>query len=146
MFSTVTSWTYRDFALENSKLSIHAADHTNIIPYRSLVESEADKAMKFEILRRVEEMSGEDDANLDDDDDSIIDAQPAAGGPVVMDGEKSSDENQETKAELETKPTDADPGKILELAYLRDPNLFDRDANTRRSKAREDLRKATGTI
>jgi activating signal cointegrator complex subunit 2 len=33
---------------------------------------------------------------------------------------------------------------ILELAYIENPKLFDRDANTRRSKARADLRLRTG--
>lgn len=34
--------------------------------------------------------------------------------------------------------------EILEVAYLKDPKLFDRDANTKRSKARADLRAETG--
>jgi len=33
---------------------------------------------------------------------------------------------------------------ILELAYIRDPKLFDRDAQTRRSKTRSDLKAQTG--
>lgn len=32
----------------------------------------------------------------------------------------------------------------MELAYIRDPKLFDRDAQTRRSKARTDLKTQTG--
>lgn len=35
---------------------------------------------------------------------------------------------------------------MLELAWMRDPNLFDRGAVTRRSKERERLRKDTGTL
>lgn len=33
---------------------------------------------------------------------------------------------------------------ILELAYIKDPKLFDRDANTRRSAARASLKAETG--
>lgn len=33
---------------------------------------------------------------------------------------------------------------ILELAYLQDPKLFDRDAQTKRSKGRTDLKAQTG--
>ena len=33
---------------------------------------------------------------------------------------------------------------MLELAYIQDPKLFDRDGQTRRSKARADLKAQTG--
>lgn len=33
---------------------------------------------------------------------------------------------------------------ILELAYIKDPKLFERDSNTRRSKPRQDLKTETG--
>ena len=36
------------------------------------------------------------------------------------------------------------PETILELAYIRDPKLFDRDAQTRRSRGRQDLKSQTG--
>ena len=36
------------------------------------------------------------------------------------------------------------PETILELAYLQDPKLFNRDGETRRSKARADLKAQTG--
>ena len=36
------------------------------------------------------------------------------------------------------------PEIICELAYIRDPKLFDRDAQTRRSKARAELKTQTG--
>ena len=36
------------------------------------------------------------------------------------------------------------PEAICEMAYLEDPKVFDRDAETRRSKARADLRGRTG--
>lgn len=37
------------------------------------------------------------------------------------------------------------PETILELAYIRDPKLFDRDGQTRRGKARAELKTQTGT-
>ena len=37
------------------------------------------------------------------------------------------------------------PETILELAYIADPKVFDRDVQTKRSKARVDLRAQTGT-
>lgn len=43
----------------------------------------------------------------------------------------------------ETPPT---PETILELAYIQNPKVFDRDAETRRSKARATLRARTGWV
>lgn len=40
--------------------------------------------------------------------------------------------------------TPRNPDTILELAYIQDPKLFDRDGQTRRSKARADLKAQTG--
>lgn len=53
---------------------------------------------------------------------------------ILGDGEDSGDEEVET----------IKPETILELAYIRDPKLFDRDAETRRSKPRADLKQQTG--
>jgi hypothetical protein len=50
----------------------------------------------------------------------------------------SDDDAQQSK-------TPATPEKVLELAYIRDPKLFDRDAQTRRSKGRDELKRQTGT-
>jgi hypothetical protein len=44
----------------------------------------------------------------------------------------------------ESKPNT--PETILELAYIADPKVFDRDAQTKRSKARVDLRAQTGNL
>jgi activating signal cointegrator complex subunit 2 len=35
---------------------------------------------------------------------------------------------------------------VLELAYIENPKLFDRDSGTRRSKARADLKAKTGML
>lgn len=100
--------------------------------------------MKAEILRRAEAMSDDSDEeesgrpraldviDLDDDLDE-------AGANTIKiqtlgDGEESGDE--------EVDPIK--PETILELAYIRDPKLFDRDAQTRRSKTRADLKQQTG--
>ena len=40
--------------------------------------------------------------------------------------------------------TPRNPEAVLELAYIDDPALFDRDGQTRRSKARADLKNRTG--
>lgn len=37
------------------------------------------------------------------------------------------------------------PETVLELAYIQDPKLFDRNAQTRRSKERTSLKTQTGT-
>ncbi|KAJ7064875.1 hypothetical protein C8F01DRAFT_778110 [Mycena amicta] len=100
--------------------------------------------MKADILRRAEAISDDEEseedehkakgkaiAYLDDDGDGVR---------VLGDGEESGSgesdgEGQEEKLTPET---------ICELAYLRDPHLFDRDAQTRRSKARAELKEKTG--
>lgn len=59
---------------------------------------------------------------------------------VMGDGEESDESDIEAEAE----DTDAGPETIIELAWIRDPKVFNRDAATRRSKTREQLRKDTG--
>jgi activating signal cointegrator complex subunit 2 len=107
--------------------------------------------MKANVLRLAEAMwdhSDDDEASgeatvleaIDLDDDF-----EGAGGNnvrVIGDGEDSGDE--EGNEERGIDPTK--PETILELAYIRDPNLFDRDAQTRRSKARTDLKAQTGEL
>ncbi|KAF8639204.1 hypothetical protein AX17_001690 [Amanita inopinata Kibby_2008] len=60
---------------------------------------------------------------------------------VNGDGE-SDDEGGDGEVEEEEKLKA--PETILELAYIRDPKLFERDAATRRSKARAELKAQTG--
>jgi activating signal cointegrator complex subunit 2 len=114
--------------------------------------------MKADILRRAEAISDDDEdemsdsygqaANtgnkdksklieiLDDDDAGLVN-----NVRIVGDGEESdidSDEDDEEQAKS--------PELILELAYLRDSRVFERDAVTRRSKARTDLKTQTGIV
>ncbi|KAI5122117.1 hypothetical protein M0805_002239 [Coniferiporia weirii] len=94
--------------------------------------------MKADILRRAAELSesDEEDVAFDDDLDGALDGQVKVAG----DGEES-DEDRSDEAEPEEAQT---PETICELAYIKDPKIFDRDANTRRSKARADLKAQTG--
>ncbi len=48
--------------------------------------------------------------------------------------------------EVDDSDIDDDPETICEVAYLRDPKLFDRDGVTRRSKQRTDLKEQTGEL
>jgi activating signal cointegrator complex subunit 2 len=118
--------------------------------------------MKADILRRAEAISDDDDdeelefeggghaknsivlAYDDEDLDGVTRSNVKIGG----DGEESEDgENDEgggTEREVVQKAQT--PETILELVYIRDPKLFDRDAGTRRSKTREELRVQTGNF
>lgn len=89
--------------------------------------------MKADILRRVEELSDGDEESYgeDYDEDDVIKVK--LGG----DGEESDEEVGEG---LETRDVET----ILELAYIADPKQFDRDAQTRRSQGRAELRTQTG--
>lgn len=122
--------------------------------------------MKADILRRAEAISdseSEDDnrisaatdrgtvskgrtvafeEELDDDGSSI-----SGTVKILGDGEESSAATDDEEGEHDLEP-DAEeqrkPETILELAYIRDPGLFDRDAQTRRGKGRAELRGVTG--
>jgi activating signal cointegrator complex subunit 2 len=113
--------------------------------------------MKADILRRAEAISsneeeGEPEPDLltskgkgqkpslgmdigPDEDDEI----PVPLASPEMEDEDDEDDEEEEE-ELQT------PEAIVELAYLRDPKLLDRDAATRRSKARADLKAQTGML
>lgn len=131
-----------------------------MILYREdiLGDKEFIEEMKADILRRAEAISDDDEDEMGDsygeganagnkgksklieifDDD---DAGFVNNVPIVGDGEESdvdSDEEDEEQAKS--------PEMILELAYLRDPRVFERDAVTRRSKARTDLKTQTGIV
>ncbi|KAF9559155.1 hypothetical protein CPC08DRAFT_709051 [Agrocybe pediades] len=75
------------------------------------------------------------DMGPDDDEDDAVALR------VAGDGEDTGDEDEDDEEEEEEQQT---PEVILELAYLRDPKVFERDAATRRSKARLDLKAQTG--
>ncbi len=100
---------------------------------------------------------------LDEDDDEDPRGRAGARG-IVQDGEESDEGSDvvargvsagaprrgEPRADLllpqidESPEDEGDPETMCELAYLRDPKLFDRDAATRRTKARADLKEKTG--
>jgi len=100
--------------------------------------------MKADILRRAEEVSDDEEEarGIDlayDDEDGIGDSGKLR---ISGDGEAIDEEEENDGEEASVKPPS--PEMILELAYIRDPKLFDRDAATRRSKARSDLKAQTG--
>jgi activating signal cointegrator complex subunit 2 len=95
--------------------------------------------MKADILQRAEEMydsqenAAEGDGMLAYEDEGLD-----VNVVKVGDGEASDAADEEEAESLTT------PETILELAYLRDPKLFERDAQTRRGKARSELKVQTG--
>ena len=108
--------------------------------------------VKTDILRRAEAPSDEEDEEVDifgfasdhakrkvreiafDDDLEDISSVRVTG-----DGEESSAD------EYEDEEPDTSPQAILELAYITNPKVFERDAATRRSKERAALRAQSGT-
>ena len=126
--------------------------------------------MKADILRRAEEIFPDEDVDgdhkdaagrraakskerstlvFDDDDDDGHDDDDTLGAvKVIGDGEASSGSEAEENGEDEDNvgPVQRRIEMMLELAYIRDPKLFERDAATRRGKARVDLRALTGML
>ncbi|CAL1699245.1 unnamed protein product [Somion occarium] len=111
--------------------------------------------MKADILRRAEEAMYSDeeedvDPYADKDrkkgkDVAFEDELDEGGGVKVRDGEPTDDEESSNEGGSDEEEDGAKrPETILELAYIRDPKLFDRDGQTRRSKARADLKAQTG--
>jgi len=112
--------------------------------------------MKTDILRRAEAPSDSEDEEVNifgvtsdhhakgkskvrevafDDDLEDVSSVRVAG-----DGEESSEDEDEDE-EHETSPQ-----TIVELAYIANPKVFERDAATRRSKERAALRAQTGVL
>ncbi|KAL1713486.1 hypothetical protein EV715DRAFT_211620 [Schizophyllum commune] len=94
--------------------------------------------MKADILRRAEAMDLEDDEEEDVEkaaDAFEDDLEGLNQVKVAGDGEET-DEEEDAAA-----PT---PDTILELAYIKNPKLFERDGQTRRSKERAELKSKTG--
>jgi activating signal cointegrator complex subunit 2 len=114
--------------------------------------------MKDDILRRAEAISDDDEDGMSDsygqgantgnkgktklieifDDDDV----GLVNNVRIVDGEESDVDSDEEDDEEQAKS----PEMIIELAYLRDPKVFERDAVTRRSKARTDLKTQTGIV
>lgn len=110
---------------------------------QSKAESERSKA---DILHRFEVMSADDDSDGDQGQEEapyLLDDDFGGFGntsvKIAGDGEGSGEDDDEGSP-----PEPPSPETILELAYIRDPKLFNRDAETRRSKARADLKAQTG--
>ncbi|KAI6040881.1 hypothetical protein EDC04DRAFT_2673169 [Pisolithus marmoratus] len=109
------------------------------------LQNKAEKErMKTDILRRFQIMvADEDDEDQGDEEVAYMDDLDDFRDTrfrVIGDGEdqNSSDEHGESADELVT------PETILELAYIRDPKQFARDAETRRSQSRAELKAQTG--
>jgi len=110
--------------------------------------------MKADILRRAEAILEQEDEDGDSPDqpnervvfspeDELEEAE-ALKINVIGDGEENDESDlDELDEEEESQST---PETILELAWLRDIKLFDRDAATRRSESRMQLRKDTGEL
>lgn len=135
--------------LDVSKLRVgKKREDANVLQDRAFLEQ-----MKADILRRAEAMSDDEEgeevtAGAKSPGASValpeeLDDLDELEGVKVRDGEPSDDEGSETDAD-EVAGTPAKPETILELAYIRDPKLFDRDGQTRRGKARQDLKAQTG--
>ncbi|KAG6826449.1 hypothetical protein H0H92_015759 [Tricholoma furcatifolium] len=137
---------FDDEVIDFSKVHVGKAreDASNVLNDRSAIDQ-----MKADILRLAEAISDDEEeetneiqsekskgASLAFDEDEEGDGVKIAG-----DGEESGDSDAEDDVIDEAKPKDTET--ILELAYISDPKLFDRDAQTRRSKARADLKAQT---
>ncbi|KAI9069675.1 hypothetical protein FKP32DRAFT_1671178 [Trametes sanguinea] len=140
---------FDDEAMDLSKVKIgkQSEDTQVVLQDRSFIEE-----MKADILRRAEEISE------DEDEEDVLGGKGKgrdlayeedledADVVKVLDGDPSDLEGGESEAdgEGEGAETPRNPEAILEQTYIRDPKLFDRDGQTRRSKARADLKAQTG--
>lgn len=129
-------------------------DNRDFLQDRSFVDQ-----MKADILRRAEAIFEEEDEVEDgpggggmpigqvnervifSPEDELEEAE-ALKIKVMGDGEETDESDSEKQGDEEEEPLT--PETILELAWIRDAKLFDRDAVTRRSKGREQLKKDTG--
>ncbi|KAG2139452.1 hypothetical protein BD769DRAFT_1431808 [Suillus cothurnatus] len=133
---------FDDEILDVSKVRVGKKnqDEASILRDRVAIEQ-----IKADILRRAEAMAeGEEDedggkaAEVDHDIDFGDEVKVIGDGEASGEGENDGDEDGEVP------PPKVNPETVLELAYIRDPELFARDANTRRSKARSELKAETG--
>ncbi|GFZ48978.1 hypothetical protein JCM24511_06727 [Saitozyma sp. JCM 24511] len=90
------------------------------------------------------------DDDGDDLDESTGDGAPSLRTKGGVDGDDSDAEEETGDKIVERRPSlgqssiNVDIQTTLELAYIADARVFDRDANTRRSNARKQLREETG--
>lgn len=112
--------------------------------------------MKADILRRAEEASYSDEEDEGKDlafEDELEEIDAAAVVKVGGDGEESGDDDEEGEGDGTGVGESSGKGKerektnpetILEMAYIQDAKVFERDAATRRGKDRVALRAQTG--
>ena len=107
--------------------------------------------MKWDIIRRVEEMEEAEAELLEDEEDNRKgkgketdeeDEIALRTNRIRLLGDERSDSDSSDDSGNEPEPLD--PETVIEQAYLQDPSVFYRDANTRRGKARTELRNLTG--
>ncbi|KAL4072482.1 hypothetical protein V8B97DRAFT_373631 [Scleroderma yunnanense] len=132
---------FDDEAMDLSRVHIGKKRQEESIFARDKAEMER---MKTDILRRTEIMNADDDSDDDQGQDEAPymlddDLVGTTSIKIAGDGEGSGDDDDE-----DSPPEKIAPETVLELAYIRDPKLFDRDAQTRRSKGRADLKAQTG--
>ncbi|KDQ58600.1 hypothetical protein JAAARDRAFT_155141 [Jaapia argillacea MUCL 33604] len=122
-------------------------ESTSVLGDRSFIDQ-----MKADILRRAEEMDLSDEeeetqvASRDKGkvrDVAFEDELDEIGG-VRVGGDEDDVEGSTSDEDEDEDEGPQTPETILELAYLRDPALFERDAQTRRGKGRAELKKQTG--
>ncbi|KAK0237913.1 hypothetical protein EDD85DRAFT_906763 [Armillaria nabsnona] len=121
--------------LTQLRLGKKREDETAIMRDRTFMEQ-----MKADILRRAEEISDEEE----DEEGTTGAFDEEDLGSTVKVGGDGEESDEEGVGEIEVAPVKQPPETILELAYIQDPKQFDRDANTRRSKGRADLKAQTG--
>ena len=162
VFITHPSLVFTHPARPNTHPFLHSQEESTILHDRTFIEQ-----MKADIIRRAEALSdleSEEEDHIDDpthktgkgrtvafEEEELDEDVDTAGGikvKVLGDGEETSgveDEGEEEDA-LEEGPGEEEKrpnhDTILELAYIRDPGLFERDA--RKGKGRIELREATG--
>ncbi|KZT37472.1 hypothetical protein SISSUDRAFT_1129595 [Sistotremastrum suecicum HHB10207 ss-3] len=120
---------------------------------RDAKEAALDRQTKANILRRVEELALEDVLSEESDHGELtygveedlegvdLDLNKGRDIKVGGDGEESDASSAEEEVVRPPKPKDVE--SLLAVEYLKDPNLFARDAATRRSKERADLKRRT---
>ncbi|KAF9813567.1 hypothetical protein IEO21_05499 [Rhodonia placenta] len=115
-----------------------------------LQDREFMEQMKADILRRAEAISDDEDEDRPHNASRYVafeeELDEDGGGAVkVRDGDESELDGPDMDEDVEeTEDARMKPETILELAYLQDPKQFERDGQTRRSKARADLKAQTG--
>ncbi|KAK0495870.1 hypothetical protein EDD18DRAFT_1286309 [Armillaria luteobubalina] len=125
--------------LTQLRLGKKREDETTILKDRTFMDQ-----MKADILRRAEEISDEEEEEEEGTTGAFDEEDLGSTVKVGGDGEESDEDGAEGVGEIDAVPMKQPPETMLELAYIQDPKQFDRDANTRRSKGRADLKALTG--